>query len=140
MKWLATKKRLIEELHAVKNQNRKLVEMNAKLHYEMREPKYVVEAILQRGINWYDYESLPYAERVIYHANAQAISRNETFQNEIKYLLADWINHLATQSKDFAEVRDIRAMMNGIEMMRKRFMEIKNPEKQTSKNTIHEAI
>ena len=137
---LHSRKRLIDELHAMKAQNRRLVEDIARLHHELREPRYVAEAIMGRGINWYNYEELPYDQRMLYYNNAQSVLRNETFQNEIKTIFSDWVNHLATQSKDWNEVRDIRAMMNGVDMLRKRFAEIKNPEKQVSKENIHEAI
>lgn len=138
--FLSRQGRLIEELGAIKGQNRKLTEEIFRLQRELRDPRSVVEAIMRQGIEWFNYEELPYADRVQYFNDAQTIIRNKTFQNEVKCLFKELIDHLATQSKDFPEVRDLRATMNGIDLLRKRFSEIKNPEKTVSKQSIHEAI
>ena len=59
--------KILEELHGIKNQNRKLVGELARSRHLMRKPANVVEAIMQRGIQWFAYEELPFNEQMIYY-------------------------------------------------------------------------
>ncbi len=88
-----------------------------------------VEEVLARGISYYDPEKLPYADQVAYVQKARDALANETLQNEIRHLEADWVEHLAKEAKDFSEVRDMRMCINALELLLSRLAQIPDPRK-----------
>ena len=80
-------------------------------------PEGCIEAVLKRGVSYYDPSKLEYAEQVAYKERAREVLKNETFQNEIRHLEADWVEFCAKGAKTFEEVRDMRMCINALELI-----------------------
>ena len=92
--------------------------------------EYCVQAVLNRGIEWYDSSKLTFEEQVSYKANAVAALKNETLLNELRRYESDLVTYVATQSKDFAEVANVRFGINVLTMLMDRLNDIPDPHKQ----------
>jgi hypothetical protein len=105
-------------------------------------PELVVEKIIRRGIDWYDYEDISDInhKRQYFH-NAQSVLKNETFINEIKHLLADQVEFIARESRSHEETMNIRMTINAIDLIKERLESIYDPDKdKPSTNNLHSAI
>lgn len=100
----------------------------------------VICNILKRGIDWYDYRSLPSEQKLTYYNDAQLILKNEVFNNEIKHLVEDLIKYCATHAKDFEEVKAMRYTINGIELIKERLNSIIDPTRSETYNNLNDAI
>jgi len=134
-------KREIEYLKStVKSTQRQSVEIMKDYDEKMKSPTKVIEVIMGRGIDWFDYHKLDKNGWRDYHGDARAALMNKTLQNEIKHITADFIEHIAKRSKDFKEVEILRANINAFEVLKERLEKIENPEEKISKDNIHDAV
>lgn len=89
--------------------------------------EYCVESVLNRGIEWYDCSKLTFEEQVSYKANAVAALKNETLLNELRRYESDLVTYIATQSKSFSEVANVRFGINALTMLMDRLDAIPDP-------------
>lgn len=103
--------------------------------------KGVIERILDRGIEWYDYNDLDEAARRTYVGEAANIVRGDVMQNEYKRLISDLTQHIAMRANtENGEVRDLRMTINGAELIMERLSSIQTPDDVETKEDIHSAI
>ncbi len=102
--------------------------------------KTCIEAVLKRGIDYYDSTKLPYADQVTYMQRGQDVLKNETLQNEIRHLEADWIMYCAKDAPDFAAVRDMRMCMHGLDLLLDRLSKIPDPRKPVQEDDEFSAV
>lgn len=88
-----------------------------------------IEAVLGRGIDYYDPSKLEYAEQVAYKDKAKEVLKNETFLNEIRHLEANWVEFCAKGAKTFEEVNSMRMCINALELLQERLNTIPDPRK-----------
>lgn len=100
----------------------------------------VVNAVIGRGIKWYDYNELKPDLRNLYYQQAQSVLKNNTWINELNHFSADLVHYIAKEAKDFDEVLMNRAMIVAIESFRERLAGIPDPSKEVSQDDLHNAI
>lgn len=115
------------------------------LYLSSKKPISIEEAVLgpllKRGINWFDYKSLPVEERRNYYAKAQELLRNDVFCNELSSLKLDLIQEIALRSKDFQHVMVLRGKVGMAEVLVERIKSIDNPDKpRKSTENVNSAI
>jgi len=110
------------------------------LKNKVGDSRYVVEKIMKRGIGWYDYNLLKPNEMKEYYADAQSALRNKTLINELNHIVADAVEYISRDSKNFDDVEKIRMTINAVDLIKQRLEGISDPNKSVSKNNIHEAI
>lgn len=99
-----------------------------------------VEAVMGRGIDYYDPAKLEYAEQVAYKNSASEVLKNAAFQNEVRHLEADWVEFCAKEAKDFGAVRDMRMCINALELIQARLASVPDPRKPKDETNPFEAI
>jgi len=104
------------------------------------DPTLVVEQVLGRGIEWFDYNELSQSDLQAYYQNAQLILKNPVFTNEVSRIVADCMKWALREAKDFDSVRDMRMNINGIELLKERLGAIPNPLKVVNEEDLHSAI
>ena len=119
-------KQSFTEIRRLKKIHDILVDENDKLKKDLNKiqedierksgPEMVLEKVMDRGIEWFDYYALKPNEQKMYYANAQSVLRNKTLINESNHLIADWVEYIAKHSKDFNEVMNLRMSINAIEL------------------------
>ena len=100
----------------------------------------VIQNILDRGIEWYNYEELQDSDRQTYYSNAQNIIKNPVFENEINHYVADLVKEIAKNAPDFKTVRDLRMSINGVEAFKERLESISFDKKQVTTDDLHSVI
>lgn len=105
-------------------------------------PEVVVENVMRRGIDWYDYEEITdINQRRGYYNDAQLVLNNDTFKNEIKHLLADQVEFIARESSSHEETMNIRMTINAIDLIKERLESIGDPDKDNpSTDNLYSAI
>lgn len=103
-------------------------------------PEEVIEAILKRGIKWYDYKELDFASQLSYYNNAVLARNNEVLVNEVKHALSDLVTHIANKSQNFEEVRDLRMTMNGMQLILDRLESIEKPKDEIKETNPFEGL
>jgi hypothetical protein len=86
-----------------------------------------VENVLQKGIEWYDPTTMSYQEQVSYKADAVSVLKNATLLNELRHFESDLVAHIATQSKSFEEVMNLRMGINVLALLMERLESIPDP-------------
>lgn len=126
--WISRKKYLEDQ--------KKIRDLNNKLKIEKeilnktdtkKNPQNVIEDILGKNLEWFDYLELAPSERSKYILEAQQILSTTVFENEINYLFTSWMKWCLEQSKNFEDIRDIRMNYVGIDLFRKRLKSIIEP-------------
>ena len=115
--WRVERKRLMEEHDRLSDEFQKFKEMS---RYTQALPEKVVEKVLNRGIGWYDFETLPNDRKLEYIKKAKEIVENPVFNNEINSAVADIVREIALMSQDFSQVKDLRMTINGLELLKER--------------------
>lgn len=105
---------------------KQLKELKAK----MADPSSLLEAIMGRGINWYDYTKLDKAARGNYYAEANRIGLSEVYTNEMKHYMADLVQFNAVESRDHNQTMNIRASIIALETFTNRLLGVENPDKE----------
>lgn len=109
--------------------------------YYKSTPALVIERIMKRGIEWYDYNELNGNAKKEYYNNIQAVLKNEAFFNEINHLIADQVEYIARESKNHEDTTNIRMTINAVDLIKQRLEEIQNPDDPLpSVTSINEAI
>lgn len=133
-------KELSDYIVQVKTENYQLRQLLDDLNKLSQEEK-VIEKIIRRGIEWYDWKELNEAERKTYEQNALNILRNNVFQNEINHTVADLVKEIALKSQNWEEVKDLRMTINGIELLRERLSDVSEPkEREKTFNNLDDVI
>lgn len=88
----------------------------------------VIQEILKRPMNWFDYTRLSEDEQRTYFKEAQMILKSKVFNNEMTAFILDLTNEIATKSRDFNEVLSLRAKICMGEIFRERLQKISEPE------------
>lgn len=132
-KWESSEEFKKEQLsHAEDNKN--WATAYKELEQKVGNPATVVEMILRRPIKWYDYEQIiDVVEREKYKRGAEDLVRNGILINEKNAFISDLIQHIAKDSVDFQEVRDLRMSINGVEAFFERLESIQSPEEKSDK-------
>lgn len=106
-------------------------------------PSRVLEAVLQKGISWYNYEELDDVQKKGYYRSVQYVLQNEALQNEVKHLIADLIQEITCKDVDETnnDVRFLRYSVNGIKVLMERLEGFTDPEPpKVSVENIHDVI
>ena len=132
--WFINKKDLIEEIKYLNDNINVLQE-------KCGEANYVIENVLERGINWYNYKELDRVKQIEYYEDAQRILQTEVFQNEFMHYVADLVQFIAKNSPDHDTTIALRYSINGVEALKERLEAIVDPRKtQASTDNIHDAV
>lgn len=102
--------------------------------------KKVIESIISRGIEWFDYTKLDQGARRNYYNDAQYILNSEVFNNELNHYLTDLLKFLGMESENFDQVLHTRTGMTVLESFKERLASIESPDKETPKDEPFEAI
>ncbi len=108
----------------LRKENERLQVENEELQVRARDGTLTVEAILKRGVSYYDPSLLDYAGQVTYRKNAEEILRNEVFNNELQHLEADWVEFCAKGAQDYGQVRDMRMCLTALTLFKARLRDI----------------
>lgn len=115
------------------------------------DPRGVVDAIMDRPLQWVNWRDLPLDARRTWSNDAKAVLSNQAFialcgsidkngQPTNGELAKDIIEHIGRYSKDHAETRDMRMTLNGIELIRDRLSEMVIDEYQPSNEEPNAAV
>lgn len=116
--YFKTNKKLRNELNDTQDEMDELLQ-------QYGDPKFVVEQVLRRGINWYDASQIESEEgRKIYHRSAKDILRNEAFQNEVNSIIADCVEYCAKESPSQEKTLGARMTINALELLKQRIDDI----------------
>lgn len=112
-----------------------------KKYFTSTSPSQVLSAVLKRDLTWIDYEKLTFEEQKLYYIKIQQVLNNDAFQNEIRYLLADWVSELAQTDPDPDIDKPLRWSINGLELLLERLRSIENPViNEPSKENIYDDV
>jgi len=105
-------------------------------------PEIVVEKVMRRGIEWYDYNDIKdINQKRDYYHDAQNVLKNPVFINEIKHLLADQVEFIARDSQSHEDTMNVRMTINAIDLIKERLESIYDPDKnKPSTNNLYSAI
>ncbi len=99
-----------------------------------------IEALLGRGIEWYDPSKLDYEAQVSYWNTARSLLDNDVLMNEFNHYVADTIEHGVLQSKDYQELYGVRMSINGAKALIERLKEIPDPRTHETHDDLHALI
>lgn len=129
------------QLSAINTSNKvlisKLKEKIAKLEADSTDPKALVNAITNNGIEWFDYHALNREQLQNYYTEANHILSTKVFHNEINKLISEWANFALRGANDWQAVRDMRMQTSALDLLKERLKKIPNPQddyKPTQKN------
>ena len=99
------------------------------LREQLKEPSKVVEAIMGKDLTIIDMKGKAYTEKMEYYKDAQEVLKNKTLQNEIRILIDDQVNFIATKAKDTRELRDAQMVILAYALLEERLKDIKEPDR-----------
>jgi hypothetical protein len=100
----------------------------ARIKQQQASPRYVIEAALKRGINWYDWAKLEKeSEKINYYRDIQEVLNNEAFANEINHYLSDLVEEIAASDADTTRDKMLRYSINGVKCLMERLADIPDP-------------
>jgi len=100
----------------------------------------VIEQIINRGIEWFDYKARDQGFWRSYFNDAKSIATSEIFNNEINHFIADLMKFVTYESDSFDKVLHTRTAIITLETLKKRLLEIEDPSKPVSVEDIYEPI
>lgn len=100
----------------------------------------VIEAVMQRGIEWYDVGSQDFQTQFAYFNDAQAMLKNPAFINECNHLRADWARFAVAEAKDFDAVHAVRMSVSALELLTERLQSIPDPRRNEVSEDPHALI
>lgn len=103
-------------------------------------PIEVVKDVMKDDIKFYNYKELKPDERMNYFKSAQAALNNQAVQNEVKHIYTDLVQHIATKSFNYDQVRDLRMTINGVKILIDRLNEVSSGEREKTKEDIYSSI
>ena len=83
-----------------------------------------------RGIEFYDYSKLDKNAWRSYYNDAQQISQNDVFKNEINHYIADLVKFISYEAATFDQVLHTRTAIVTLETLMIRLQSIENPNKE----------
>lgn len=132
---------LIEEICWKQEELNDLAEENSELKERLTSPSAVIEATLDRGIDWYDYDGLDKGQKISYYRKIQSILINDAFENEVKHFLGDLIQEIAMSDVDKNKDKILRYSVNGVKTLLERLESLEDPtEHEPTKDNIHDVI
>lgn len=129
--------RVLKILGESEEKNRQLLDEALRASAEAASGIACVEAVMKRGIEWFDYANLDFDAKLTYYNDAQSILKNWAFVNECDRLKADWARFCMAEARDFEGVRDMRMCVNALELVVERLGSIEDPRKRESKDELH---
>ena len=84
---------------------------------------------MERGIDWYDPKDQDDNAQRVYYNEAQSILKNDVFNNELNHYIAEMVNYIAMETKDFDQVMHVRSAIVALESFRARLEKIAKPNK-----------
>lgn len=140
-------KDIIEELEEQKAINKELKE-----EFAIRsDPQKVVERILKREIKWIDTTDMSEDMQIEWHSQAKDLLENNVFKSLVGYadkngvkvngqLAGELIEEIARNASNWGQVRDIRMVINALDLVRNKVEEITDPKKKETFLNLHDAI
>ena len=128
-------KELIEDNRGLANECMRLSEEYAK----KLKAEEVMMMVLGRGINWYDYKELGFADHVAYWNDVQSILKNNALMNEYNHFVAELIKEMA-KDMNIEQIKYARFGVVALESFLQHLKEINNPDTNETTNEIHESI
>jgi len=125
-------------VNAYKQEIKRLKERINELVETSGDPRFVVEKVLKKDLEWYDYTEMKTEDKKAYFLEAQSVLKNRILKNEVNYLVSDLIKHIATKSLSIEEVRDLRMTINGAQLIIERLEDIGLDKESTKKNLYKE--
>ncbi len=92
-------------------------------------PRIMLETIIVKGIEWYDFAELNKGLMDEYRAQAELLRQNPVFTNEINFLIANYGKKSLMEAITVEENRDMRISATTLAALRERVNEIPKPEK-----------
>jgi len=112
--------------------NLKLAQKNIKiqeLEERLGNPRGVIDNVFENGIEWYDWNDQPEAQRKQFFQEAQTILNTEIFRNIKNYLIATGAQEaMLSQHKGNEAIRDFQMTINGMELLQRELETIQNPD------------
>lgn len=102
--------------------------------------KLVIEDIIGRKIDWFDYKKLDQGARSNYKNDADFIRQNETFNNEISHYITDLMKFMAYEATNFEQILHTRTSIVTLETFRQRLENIEDPKSNKSNENLNETI
>ena len=102
-------------------------------------PETVVNEILGRGIDWYDYKDLGFAEQISYWNDTQSLIKNNVLMNEYGHFLATMIKEMA-KDMNVEQLKYARFGIVTMEAFLEHLKQINNPDKMETTKEIYESI
>lgn len=100
-----------------------------------------IKEIMDKGIEWYDYEKLTPPEKKLYWAESQRLLRSNVLLNEVNYFISDLVKEIAFNSENYEKVVALRYSINGVKTLMERLEMIKDPSaKEVIDEDLDEAI
>lgn len=106
----------------------------------MTDPKKVIEEVIGRGIEWFDYQAKDKAFWNAYFSEANQIVNSEVFNNEIHKFVEDLMKFMAYEAKDFDQILHTRTAIVTLETFKQRLKSVENPNKLETNELPYEAI
>lgn len=104
-------------------------------------PELVLEKVMKRGIEWFDYDKLDNNRKKEYYNDIQAVITNGSFINELNHLVADQVEYIAREARNWEEVMSVRMTINAVDMIKQRLESVPDPKQPLpSMDDINEAI
>lgn len=99
----------------------------------------VVKNVIGRGIDWYNYKEMGFAEQVSYWKDIQSILSNNAFMNEYNHYMAEYIKEMA-KDMNVDQIKYARFGILSMESFIEHLKCINNPSDNETFNEINEGI
>ena len=91
------------------------------------QPKFLVQLLLDREIQWYDYSNLEKQRQHAYYQQAQQLLENEVFNNGLDFLKKNEAFWLLAEADNQDDINKSRWFVSALELFRERIKEINSP-------------
>lgn len=129
-----------KQIIELERQNKGLRDALVKARNDLKDPIKVLESIIDKKIEWYDYKKLNKQQQTEYYNDIQMILNTEAFNNELQHFMADMLKTNLLDTKDFNQVMNIRTAFVTLESLKDRFAKIENPSEIKTKDDIYNPI
>jgi hypothetical protein len=107
---------------------------NHELKRKVADPKEVLNSVFQRGIEWYDWNTLPTDELRRAYKDAQHFLNSDIVLNmKNQFIAAGAQRALLEETHDTNRIRDFQMAVTGIELLFEMLGEIVDPDNQSKK-------
>jgi len=111
------------------------------LEKDRTSPDKIIELLMNKGLDWYDYDKLDFEDRLKYYNDAQRVLTNSVFENEVKHFLGDLIQEIAVSDADYNKDKVLRYSINGVKTLIERLESIPDPRSEDpTKDEIHNYV